>query len=109
MNRRQRAVLWLETVLLLVMIAVPPYFGIDRESEGRVHAHLGYFALWNPPTSVDACNTLRVRHASLADCASRSGAYESGLNKVRLSLNATSSLVVAGALFQAFRARRLPH
>ena len=78
--------------------AMPPYFAIDRESGGRVHTQLGYFARWNPPTPADAGGALRERYASLVDCANRPEAYDAGLNTARLMVNATASLVMAAAL-----------
>ncbi len=98
-SRRQRTVLWLEAAVLLAMLAAPPYFGIDRASEGRVHAHLGYFALWSPPSSMEVCRAL----GALPDCENRPEAFEAGLNKVRLFVNVAASLVAAAACFHLSR------
>lgn len=105
MNGRQWAVLSLEAAVLLAMLAVPPHFGVDRESAGRVHAHLGYFALWNPPTPAEVCRALRERYPSLAECENRLGAFDAGVNRVRLLLNASSTVVLSAALLYLLRDR----
>lgn len=103
MSRRQRTVLWVEAAVLSTMLAAPPYFGVERASGGRVHAQLGYFAFWDPPSSVEVCRALRERYSSLPDCENRPDAFESRLNKVRLSLNVAASLVAAAALLHLLR------
>ena len=43
MTAPQRFVILLEVAVLLILVAIPPYFGVDRDSGGPVHAQLGYF------------------------------------------------------------------
>ena len=108
MNRVQKLVLVAEVVLLLVMFIFPPYFGIDRESEGQVHAAMGYYPFWSPPTSSDVFRALAEQFPSLQGQEERLGSFESGLNKVQLTANVAMSLLVTGFLLFLFRTRKRP-
>ena len=103
MNRRQGVVLCVEVMLLLILCAFPPYFGIDRESEGRVHGPVGHFPVWDPPSTADVFEALVKLHPELKDQRDRLETFQPGLNKVKLTMTATASLLVAGALLYVFR------
>jgi hypothetical protein len=113
MNRKQRVVLLIELALLAVMFVFPPYAGIDRESEGRIHAPLGYYPFWSPPTSQDVFHALRERFPSLevpdADGRTadehRLASFEPIFNKVHLIFNVALSMLATGLLFLVFRNR----
>ena len=51
MNKRQKSVLAVGTMVLILLIVYPPYFAIGRESDGKLHAFVGYHWVWNPPVS----------------------------------------------------------
>jgi hypothetical protein len=105
MNRRQQVVLCIEVILLLVSFAFPPYFGVDREFEGRVHGPVGYFPVWDPPSTSDVFEALVELHPELQNQRDRIEAFQPGLNKVKLTMTVTASLVVAGVLLYVFRER----
>ena len=106
MTTPQRSVLLIEAAVLLTLVAIPPYFGVDRDSGARIHAPLGYFPVWSPPSATEVCRALRERFPSDEDCTMRPQSYQASVNKVRIAMNALSSLVVAGALLRFFRKRR---
>jgi hypothetical protein len=49
MNERQKGVLVLFIIAIITMFLFPPYFGIDRDSQGRVHGPVGFHPAWAPP------------------------------------------------------------
>jgi hypothetical protein len=106
MNRKQKLVLYIEVVLLLVMFIFPPYFGIDRNSEGQVHAGMGYYPFWSPPSSSDVFQVLSEQFPSIQGQEERLDSFESGLNKVLLTFNVVLSLLVTGCLLLLFRTRK---
>ena len=105
MTAPQRFVILLEVAVLLILVAIPPYFGVDRDSGGPVHAQLGYFPVWSPPSATEVCRALRERFPSAEDCTMRPQSFQAKINTVRVAMNALSSLVVAGALLRFLRKR----
>jgi hypothetical protein len=95
MNRSQKLVLAAGLVMVAVLVARPPYFGMDRASGGRTHAAIGLHWLWDPPASAEVYARLTQRDpaavapARLADFAAR-------VNVVRLAMKLVAvALVVA--------------
>jgi hypothetical protein len=106
MNRNQKIVLYVEVVLLLIMFNFPPYFGIDRENERQVHAQMGYYPFWSPPSSTDVFQELSEQFPSIRGQEERLESFESGLNKVMLTFNVVISLLVTGFLVFLFRTKK---
>ena len=105
MNRRQGTVLCIELILLLVLCAFPPYFGIDRNSEGRIHGPVGHFPIWDPPSTSDVFEALAQLHPELKGQRDRLEAFQPGLNKVKLTIMMTASVLLAGVLLCLFRGK----
>lgn len=113
MNTKQKVAIVFEVVLLAVMFILPPYAGIDRESDGRIHAFLGYYPVWDTPSSEDVFHALRQRFPSLEDLGAsaddvneaRLSSFSPLFNKVRLIFNVTVSLVITGLLLILLRSK----
>ena len=109
MNRKQKVVVIIEAAVLAAMFVFPPYAGIDRESDGRIHAFLGYYPFWSPPSSEDVFQFLRQRFPGELDGVaqsideSRLSSFDPIFNKVRFVFNATLSLLVTTLLLAVFR------
>jgi len=102
MSRLQIAVTSVAVVLILVVLAFPPYFGIDVESGGTLHASIGHHPIWDPPSSEYVCHALNPDAVEV--CREGTSAYRSGLNRVRLALQEV--LLVAGMLVVLLVVRR---
>jgi hypothetical protein len=81
-NRRQKLVLALGIVGAAALIARPPYFGIDRESAGKLHSVMGYRWIWDPPSPAEVYARLTGDEAGGVDRA-RLAAFEAEINVVR--------------------------
>ena len=103
MNRRQKVVLGIEVIVVLALFAFPPYFGIDRESEGRIHGPVGHFPVWDPPSTSDVFEALVELHPELQGQRDRLEAFQPGLNRVKLTMTVTASLLLAGVLLYVLR------
>lgn len=112
MNRKQKVVIIIAVAVLVAMIVFPPYAGIDRGSEGRIHGSLGFYPFWNPPTSQDVFDFLRQEFPGELDGVqqnmddTRLSSFEPIFNKVMFIFNATLSLLVAAILLVVFRTRK---
>ena len=114
MNTKQKVVIVCEVVLLLLMFIFPPYAGIDTESDGRIHAFLGYYPVWDPPSSEDVFHALRQRFPSLGGLSAsaddvndaRLSSFSPLFNKVRLIFNVTVSLLIIGLLLILLRSKQ---
>jgi len=102
MSRLQIAVAGVAFVLFLVVVVFPPYFGIDVESGGTLHASIGHHPIWSPPSSEYVCHALNPEAAEV--CREGTSAYRSGLNEVRLILQEV--LLVAGTFVVLLVVRR---
>lgn len=91
-------------LFIFVLILFPPYFGIDVESEGRVHAFIGYHPIWSPPSSEQVYEILTSESASAVD-AVRLSSFEARLNVVRLAFNIFVLVIVAVVALIVFRQR----
>jgi hypothetical protein len=101
MNRPQTGVAGAAALLILVMLVYPPYFGLDVESAGTVHASIGYHPVWNPPGSEYVCHALRAEAAEV--CAEDVSAYDARLNKVQLVVQLVLVLLVMAVVLLAVR------
>ncbi len=104
MNRNRKIVLALGAVIIAALIVRPPYFGVDRESGGKVHAFIGYHWIWASPSSANVYERLMKSSASGVD-GSRLASFEARINVVRLIQNIVI-LGAAVALGMAFLGRR---
>ena len=99
MNRKQKGILLVAALVLILMILFPPYYGIDRESGGRVHAFVGYHAIWNPPSASYVYERLAFLDPESAD-PGRLSSFEARLNAVRMIFNcAILGIATALAMF----------
>jgi predicted nucleic acid-binding Zn ribbon protein len=101
MNRAQTVVTGAAALLILVMLVYPPYFGLDVESAGTVHASIGYHPIWSPPGSEYVCHALNPEAAEV--CTEDVSAYDSRLNKVQLFLQLVLVLLVVAVMLQEVR------
>jgi hypothetical protein len=104
MHKQQKGILVVAALVLLVMILFPPYYGIDRESGGRLHAFIGYHPVWDPPSASDVYQRLTPaapEGSSPGDLSS----FEARLNVVRLAFNL--ALLGVAAVLAKFALRRL--
>ncbi len=104
MNSRQKYTISLAGLFIVVLILFPPYFGIDVESEGRVHAFIGYRPIWSPPSAEQVYEILTSESASDVDVA-RLSSFEARLNVVRLAFNVFVLVIVAVVALIVFRQR----
>jgi len=86
MNRNQKVILATGAIILVTMIVHPPYFGIDRESGGKLHAFIGYHWIWNPPAAADVYKRLTKSDPAAIDPL-RLASFEARINTVRLIQN----------------------
>lgn len=49
MNEKQKTALAMFIVAIFALFLIPPFFGIDRTSRGRIHASIGFHPAWAPP------------------------------------------------------------
>jgi hypothetical protein len=103
MNRAQTVVTGAATLLILVMLAFPPYFGMNVESGGALHASIGHHPIWNPPESEYVCHALNPGDAEV--CRGDVSAFDSRLNKVRLVAQVVLVLTVVAVVLLAVRRR----
>jgi hypothetical protein len=103
MSRAQIAVTGVAAFLILVMLVFPPYFGVDVEWGGTIHASIGHHPAWNPPGSEYVCLALNPEAAE--GCRESASAYRSGLNKVRLVLQVVFVLVLMFVVLLVARRR----
>jgi hypothetical protein len=104
MNRNQKIILTIGVVLLITLIVHPPYFGIDRDSGGKLHAFIGYHWIWDAPSAPDVYERLTNSDATGVDPL-RLESFEARINTVRLIQNVVV-LGAAVALGMAFLRKR---
>lgn len=107
MNRHQKLILAAGVVMAAALIVRPPYFGIDRDSDGRTHAAIGVHWIWDPPSSAEVCARLTQGDAA-AVSPSRLAAFEARVNVVRLAMKlaAAGMVIVVGMMLTRARAAR---
>ncbi len=105
MNGRQWVVAGLASLALLLMLLFPPYFGIDRTSDGRVHAFLGYHPLWAPPTATDALPVL-AGEAVAPYAGTEPQNVDVRMDLVRLGINVIALAIAVGAGLFVLRSSR---
>jgi len=90
---------------IILQFVCPPWMCIDPESGGRVHAALGYHAVWRQPTSEFAFRTLYPTATDLPG-AERLADFVPRINRVRLTLSALALALAAGLSRLLLRRRR---
>jgi hypothetical protein len=96
------------------MFVFPPYAGMDTESEGRVHAFLGYYPFWDPPTPEDVFHALRQRFPELEELGAgandvdskRLSSFSPLFNRVRLVFNLVFVGMGTGLLLVLLRGQK---
>ena len=96
MNKNQKLVLAGASVVLVLLFVYPPYAAIDRQSDGQLHAFIGYHWIWKPPSATNAYRQLMGSDPVGVD-SKRLEAFEVQLNVVRLTENVLI-LAAVGAL-----------
>ena len=90
---------------LILMFLFPPYFGIDRSSNGQVHASVGYHPVWDPPDREHVLSVLsETGLASEADL--QLSNLEVGRNNVLLGIQTLGLYLLSLVGFLASRTRR---
>ncbi len=105
MSRARRMVVALGACAILVMFLVPPFFGVDRASEGRLHAAMGRRPVWSAPTSEQVFRAL-APPGTPVPAARRLADFEPRVNRVRLTAEAFAvalAMVIVGALLDRRR------
>jgi len=110
MNSRH-AVIIVAGVMAMAQAAAPPYFGLVADSGGRLHASLGHYPRWAPPSPEDVCSAIRARQPAAAIPAvpcppspERRLQFVARVNLIRLSSESAGAILAA--LAGAFVARR---
>jgi hypothetical protein len=85
-DNRQKWILVAAALILLAMILFPPYFGVDRESGGRLHAFIGHHPIWDPPPASYVYQRLSSGDPGSSAPADLSS-FEARVNVVRLARN----------------------
>ena len=86
MNKNQKIVLAIGVLILIALIMHPPYFGIDRDSGGKLHAFIGYHWIWRPPSSTYVYERLTKSDPAGIDSV-RLASFVARVNSVRLVQN----------------------
>jgi hypothetical protein len=89
---------------IVALFLVPPFFGVDRASGGRVHAAIGHHPVWRPPTSEQVFVAL-APPGTLLPAPARLADFQARINRVRLTGEAFA-VALAVALGQTMLRRR---
>jgi hypothetical protein len=89
---------------IVLLFLCPPWMCIDPESEGRVHAALGYHAIWHQPSSEFAFRTLYPDAADLPS-AERLADFVPRINRVQFTVSALALALTAGLSHLLLRRR----
>jgi hypothetical protein len=109
MNRNQKRVLAIGVLILIALIVHPPYFGIDRDSGGKLHAFIGYHWIWRPPSSAYVYERLTKSDPAGIDSV-RLASFAARVNSVRLVQNIVAlGAVVALSIVLLKRRKKAPN
>jgi len=94
----RRVVIGIALAIVALLVLFPPYYGRMLASEGEVHSNLGYYPVWDPPTSDECRARLReifrdAPEAVLLAQGNDLAAYRVGFNKIRFAFNVVVLLV----------------
>ncbi|OGF67170.1 MAG: hypothetical protein A2Y62_07080 [Candidatus Fischerbacteria bacterium RBG_13_37_8] len=92
-KRIKRTSLIFGVLAVIFLYLYPPYFGIDKASEDKIHAYIGHHLLWQPPNSEQVFHALHPEESSLPD-ATRLADFEARLNMVRLAMEVFFIMIV---------------
>jgi hypothetical protein len=103
-------------LVAVTQAAAPPYFGRVADSGGRLHAPLGHYPRWAPPSPEDVCSAIRARQLAAAIPAlscppspERRTLFRAQVNLVRLAAEtAAATLAALAGVFVARRSRVPP-
>ncbi len=80
---------------IVLLLLYPPWMCMDEESEGRVHAALGYHPIWYQPSSEFAFGALYPDDADLPS-AERLADFVPRINRVQFTVSALSLALAVG-------------
>lgn len=106
MNRnRKPIVLAIMAASVAINLLLPPYFAYKADEPALVHAAMGAYWIWSPPSSRQAYEALRERFpdrvAALGPAlpqAEMNRLFQAKVNKVRFGVHLFAGLAVAAAL-----------
>jgi hypothetical protein len=105
MKRPCKAIALAAGLGLALLVLFPPFFGVDRESNGRIHAALGHHPIWRPPSSAEVFRALSPGAASLPE-AERLAAFQTRFNAVDFAAKALLLLVLSSVATLILRPRK---
>ena len=95
-------VLAVSVLLLILMFLFPPFMVVDPESGGRVHAALGRYAVWDPPSADYAFRVLYPGAPEFPN-PQRLGGFIPRINRVRLISDALAAIAAGSLAIGALR------
>jgi hypothetical protein len=96
MKAMKRSIIAITAAAILLILLFPPFMCVDAESGGRVHATLGYYPVWNPPSPEVAFRVLYPESREIPS-PERLAAVIPRVNRVRLKVTAYA-VALAGCL-----------
>lgn len=106
MNKRQRGVLALSIIVLITLLLFPPYFGIDRTSQGRVHGPVGWHPAWAPPDPEHVLSAF-AEDDLIPEGGIEASALDIRVNKVGTVFEIVGLFLLMSAALFALRTRRV--
>ncbi len=82
-------------LVLLLLLLFPPFMSIDPHSDGRVHAAIGHYPFWDPPSPQLVFRALYPDAAELPG-GDRLADFRPRVNRVRITIYALSVGFAAG-------------
>ena len=105
MSQPRRCAAFAAALAVVVLLAFPPYFGIDTASRGRLHAAMGHHPRWAPPSAAEVCAVLANRQrgpgpGATVECppsAERARQLDARINTVRLATELAGLMLIFAA------------
>ncbi|MCK5652075.1 MAG: hypothetical protein KAJ42_11885 [Gemmatimonadetes bacterium] len=107
MNKKQRGVLALSAIAIITFFLFPPYFGIDRNSQGRVHGPVGFHPAWAPPGPEHVLGVFE-EDGLVPEEGIEASALDIRVNKVGVVFELVILALLASAALFVFRPRSKP-
>lgn len=106
MNRKQKIVLAVGGLFLVISFLFPPYFGIDVNSNGKRHSFIGYYSVFNPPSAGQVYSILKIKYPSEISKVNLSN-YQANINMVRLISVIVGILIITATGTILFRKKKI--
>jgi hypothetical protein len=103
----ERSVIGAAVLVLALMVLYPPFMAIDRGSDGRVHAALGRYPIWNATTAEYAFRRLYPDETEIPS-PQRLVDFVPRRNRVRLVEGALEVVIAATIVVWVLRRYRRP-